>query len=125
MNNFNLYTSDKKFFELSEHNKNSILKIDEVLSKEGYIFNGNWRCDASSDGCNSSFEIITSKIGRKNLITIRPMKNFLKIEVYWGISKNIPMDKKLKMYFNIMPEGEISQALIKEIRELYNYFFES
>lgn len=123
MNNIKIYTNNNKFSELSEDNQRLILEVDKLLSEEQYIFNGSWRNDTSSGGYNSSFKVINSKSDRKNLITIRPMRNFLKIEVYWGFSKSIPLGKKPKMYFNIENDGKVSQRLLKEIRELYNYYF--
>ena len=123
MKNFDSYTNDMKFHKLSNYNQKAIVKLDKILCEEGYIFNGNWRDDPSSDGFNSSFELINSSTDRKNLITIRPMKNFLKIEVYWGYSKSLSINRKPKVYFKIMPNGDVPISLLMEVRELHNLYF--
>jgi hypothetical protein len=122
MNNIKTFTEDPKFLQLNKNNKESILKVDQALCKEGYVFNGNWRDDPSSDGCNASFELVNSNIDRKNLVTLRPMKKGLKVEVYWGYSKNRPLEKKSKQYYYIMSDNDISE-LLEDVRELYDFYF--
>lgn len=122
MNNKKLFTEDEKFKKLSPDNQQAIMKLDECLSNEGYVFNGNWRDDFSSGGNNSSFELINKISDRKNLVTLRPMKNYLKVEVYWGFSKNIPYGKKPKQYYKMYFGQGVPEDLIDEVREFYNYF---
>jgi len=116
-----LFTEDSKFKDLCPGNKQAILKLDKRLTDEGYIFNGNWRDDPSSGGYNSSFELVRDIGGRKNLVTLRPMKNFLKVEVYWGYSKDIPYGKKPKQYYIIGFDQEVPKELIEEIKEFYRF----
>ena len=121
MDNRNNFIENCKFKCLQGENSQIILKLIECLEDEGYIFNGNWRDDSSSGGYNSSLELIQELGGRKNLITLRPMKKYLKVEVYWGYSRSIPIDKKPKQYYKIYPGAEVPKVLLDEIRMFYNY----
>lgn len=121
MNNMKLFTENQKFGELCLENKQAVLKLDKCLTDEGYIFNGNWRSDSSPGGYNSSFELISDISGRKNLVTLRSMKNWLKVEVYWGFSKDIPSGKKPKQYYKVGYKQEVPQELINEIKEFYRF----
>lgn len=122
MNNKKLFTEDERFKALSLGNQKAILRLAEHLVDEGYVFNGNWRDDTSSGGNNSSLEVINEISGMKNLVTLRPMKNFLKIEVYWGYSKDIPNSKKPKEYYKMYFHQDVPLELINEIREFYTCF---
>ena len=87
MNNIKTFTEDPKFLQLNKNNKESILKVGQAVCKEEYVFNGNWRNDSSSDGCNASFELINSNVDRKNLVTLGPMKLFNDMGNFMAVRK--------------------------------------
>jgi len=123
MINSDQFFKDNRFQALSVENQQAILKLDKMLSDKGYVLAGNWRNDTSSDGCNSTFEVVNPPEDRKNLVTLRPMKSFLKVEVYWGYSREIKDTKKPKVNYNIGFNEDIPNELMDEIDELYNHFF--
>lgn len=114
MNNEKIFTGDEKFKRLSLNNQQAILKLDKCLEDEGYVFNGNWRDDCFSGGSNSSLRLINEITGIKNLVTLRPIKSFLKVEIYWGYSRDIPPNKKPKEYYKMHFGQDVPIELVEE-----------
>lgn len=124
MKNLTQFTQDTRFIELGENHKKIILRLDGLLEKEGYVFRAIWREALTYRIQHFIFELVV-KIGRrKNLATIRPYKNGIIVEIYWGKGDNIPKGRKPKQYYSIYSENDIPKGLIEEIKELYRYMQE-
>jgi hypothetical protein len=110
----NLYEfkSDERFKELSSNVVKLVEKLDTVLHNKGYVYKGVWRYDREPGGRVFIFEVERRKGRRKNLITLRPHKSYLKVEVYWG-----QYDKN---YFDVNSVDNIPDKLLDEIDKMYN-----
>lgn len=79
------FISNKKYNWLSGGVKQNLFDLDNKLSNYGYSYNAIWRDDKESGGNVFVFELLESTRKRKNvknLITLRPQKGYLKVEVY-------------------------------------------
>ncbi|HOP93650.1 MAG TPA: hypothetical protein PLP24_09815 [Acetivibrio thermocellus] len=112
MTNLSAFKSDEKFKELSSNVVSIIEKLDTVLHEKGYEYRGKWREDREPGGNVFVFEVERRRGRRKNLITLRPQKSFLKVEVYWGQNQ--------KHLFDVRSPGNIPEELLLEIEQMYS-----
>ena len=92
--------------------------------KKGYVFRGNWKNFKAYKGHNCVFELVL-KIGkRKNLVTLKPLKNCVVSEIHWGKESELLQGKKRRTYCSLKSEQNVPEEFIEEIRELYSYMKE-
>ncbi|MGH4125762.1 MAG: hypothetical protein ACREV6_22860 [Clostridium sp.] len=87
MENKESFVSDEKYNYLSDGVKLNLWELDTKLCSLNYCYNGVWRNDKENGGNIFVFELLENARKRKNvknLITLRPQINHLKVEVYWG-----------------------------------------
>jgi len=122
--NFDEFVGDARFKELDEKKKKIILEVDRIFEKEGYVFRGNWKNFRAYKGHNCVFELVL-KIGkRKNLVTLKPLKDCVVAEIYWGNASDVPEGKSKRTYCSLRNEKDVSGEFIEVIRELYSYMKE-
>lgn len=113
MTNMNDFKSDSKYKKLTPVVAKIIDKLDDVLSRKGYLYKALWRNDKESGGNVFIFEVERRRGRRKNLITLRPQQSFLIVEVYWK--------KDNKHYFRLFnPNDGIPNNLLDEIGDMYS-----
>lgn len=87
MKNKESFVSDEKYNYLSDGVKRDLWELDNKLCNLNYCYNGVWRNDKETGGNIFIFELLEHVRKRrnvKNLITLRPQSDYLKVEVYWG-----------------------------------------
>jgi hypothetical protein len=112
MTNIYVFRSDDRFKELTTKVASLFDMLDTVLHNKGYLYKGKWRNDRESGGNVFIFEVDRRKGKRKNLITLRPQKSSLIVEVYWN--------KDNKKYYELKSEADLSDKLLLEIAEMYD-----
>ena len=115
MLNRDLFNNDTRFNFLSTKVIKIVDNLDGYLSGElGLEYNAKWRNNKEQGGYSFVFEVTRSKGRRKNLIILKPQKEYLKIEVYHN--------KNEKRLFNVITYEDVDkyQDLLKEIRIIYN-----
>lgn len=112
MLNKNEYVNDISFKRLSKKNQNILIRLDEWLTKKGYLYNRFWREKHTEPGGKVSiFQVINQKGREKNLITIRPQTSWIKIEVYWGQDN--------KHFYKISAPNRFDPKMMADIEEKY------
>lgn len=115
MLNRDLFNNDTKFNFLSTKVVKIVDNLDGYLSGElGLEYTSKWCNNKEQGGYSFVFEVSKNKGRRKNLITLKPQKEYLKVEVYHN--------KNEKRSFNVITYEDIDkyQELLKEIRVIYN-----
>lgn len=115
MNNKNNFISNSKYNSLSETVKILIDRFDKEMENIGYSYDAVWRADREAGGNIFVFEIPLNQRNRanvKNLVTLRPQVNFLKVEVYWG--------KDDKHYYEVWENREFDVDMFGDIKKKYD-----
>lgn len=112
MTNLSDFISDERFKELPSNVVSIIEKLGSILHDKGYVYTSKWREDREPGGNVFVFEVERRRGRRKNLITLRPQKSFLKVEVYWGQNQ--------KHLFDVRSPGNIPEELLLEIEQMYS-----